>query len=62
MYEKGLKAGTHEGARPRNTPPKHAPGQVLQPLHTKDTTRQLNDETTRLGHGNYESEFAMSCG
>ena len=32
-----------------------------QPVHTKDTTRQLNDETTQLGHGNYESEFAMSC-
>ena len=43
-----LKAGTHEGACSWNTLPKHAP----QPVHTKDTTRELNDETTRLGHGN----------
>ena len=30
----------------------HAPEQVFQPVHTKDTMRKLNDETTRLGYVN----------
>ena len=58
LMTRGLKpVHTREFApetRSRNTLPGKYPNQY--------TTRQLNDETTRLGHGNYESEFAMSCG
>ena len=31
----------------------HAPEQVFQPVHTKDTMRKLNDETTTWGYVNW---------